>query len=123
MQRKPSYETLCKRFIAGVDKTRTIDYLDRTSIRRNNAGVDQYRKAAKQIGELYPELIDDFAFLLNCDDLILRKCVAICMVDLMNLSDEQYDRAYSTVYELYLSCTDRLEIIGTKYWLEKNKKK
>ena len=123
MQRKPSYETLYKRFIAGVDKTRTIDYLDRASIRRNNAGVDQYRKAAKQIGELYPERIDDFAILLKSDDKKLRKCCAICMVDLMNLSDEQYDRAYSTAYEIYLSCTDRIEIIHTEYWLEKNKKK
>ena len=123
MQRKPSYETLIKRFVVGVEKTKNIDYLDRASIRRNNAGVDQYRKAAKQIGEVYPERVEDFAILLNSDDLRLRKCCAICMVELMNCSDEQYDRAYSTVLELYLSCTDSLERLNTEYWLERNKKR
>ena len=75
---------------------------------------------AKECSEILSA--EDFAILLESDDIILRKCCAICMVDLMNLSDEQYDKAYFTVYELYLSCTDRIETMHTEYWLERNKK-
>ena len=100
MQRKASYESLLKRFLSGVEKTKSVDYLDKKSIRRNNAGVDQYRKAAKQIGEMYPERIEDFSSLLYSGDVKEKTCCGVCMIELMDCSDEQNARAYSVLKNL-----------------------
>lgn len=119
MQRIPSYETLYKRFIDGVEKTKNIDYLDRHSIKKNNSGVDQYRKAAKQIGELYPDRIEDFAILLDSDDIKLKICCAICLVELMNAPEGQQSLAISEVKQYYRFYANGAEKMMIEVWLEK----
>lgn len=121
MQRKPSYETLYKRFIAGIEKTKNIDYLDRDSIRRSNAGVDQYRKAAKQIGELYPDHIKEFATLLESDDVKYRQCCAVCLVELMKASEELRTLAFLEVQQYYRFYANGAEKMMIEVWLEKYK--
>ena len=95
MYRKSTYENLFEKFLVGVEKTKNVDYLDRNSIRENNMGVDQYRKAAKKISELYPERVEDFASLLDSNDTKERICCAVCVLEFMSFSKEIYEKAYS----------------------------
>lgn len=119
MQRKASYESLLKRFLSGVEKTKNVDYLDKQSIRRNNAGVDQYRKAAKQIGEMYPEHIEDFSSLLDCGDSKEKICCGICMIELMECSKEQNSHAYSVLKEHYDTSMNGAEKMMFEVWFQK----
>ena len=121
MKKILSYENLIQSFIDGIEKTKNIDYSDKNSVKRNNRGVDEYRKAAKQIGELYPERIEDFSILLNSDDIKTRLCCAICMIELMICSNEQQSRALSVVHEFYNVYADSAEKMMIDVWLEKYK--
>ena len=121
MKKVPSYDHLIKCFIEGVEKTKNVDYLDKYSIKRNNEGVDEYRKAAIQISEFYPENVSQFSSLLNSDDVKIRVCCAICMIELMTCSNEQRLRAYSAVYEFYNEHADSAEKMMIDVWLEKHR--
>lgn len=121
MKKTPSCEDLINRFIYGVEKTKNIDYADKNSVKKNNKGVDEYRKAAKQIGELYPEHIEDFSILLKSVDIKTRVCCAICMVELMTCSIEQQSRAFSVVNEYYNVYADSAEKMMIGVWLKKHK--
>ena len=121
VKKTPSYDSLIVIFLDGVEKTKNIDYSDKSSIKKNNRGVDEYRKAAKKIGELYPENINKFSNLLSSDDVQTRLCCAICIIELMNCSSEQQDRAYSVVYEYHNNYADSAEKMMIEVWLKKNK--
>lgn len=120
MQRKASYESLLKRFLSGVEKTKNVDYSDRESIRRNNLGVDQYRKAAEQIGKLYPERIEDFSSLLDSCDPKEKVCCGICMIELMECSKEQNARAYVVLKNNYDFSMNGAEKMMFEVWLKKH---
>ena len=116
-----SYDELMKCFIDGIEKTKDVDYSDKESVKRNNKGVDEYRKAAKQIGELYPERVEDFSVLLNVDDANIRVCCAICMIELMTCTYEQCNRAFSVVSDYYNVYADSTEKLMIGVWLQKYK--
>lgn len=118
---KTSYEILFKRFIAGVEKTKNVDYSDKNSVKRNNKGVSEYRKAAAQISELYPEHIGDFSALLDSNDIKERISCAICMIELMKCSDEKRVHAFSVVSEHYSACTDETEKMMIDVWIKKHR--
>ena len=119
MKRKPSYETLYNRFLAGIEKTKSVDYSDKASIRRNNAGVDQYREAAERIAELYRDRIDEFALLLNSNDVKERQCCAICMVEIMKVTDQKLKLALGEIKNYYDSYADEAEKMIIDVWLKK----
>ena len=122
MQTNQSYDALVELFLDGIEKTKNVNYGDKKSVRRNNAGVDHYRKAAKQIAELHPTRINDFALFLDSDDMKIRKVCAICMIEMMSCSDDQLSRAYSVIYEVYKSA-DNVEKMMIETWLERQKNK
>jgi len=119
--KKPSFDRLLERFINGVEKTVNVDYAKAGSVRRNNRGVDQYRKAAKEIDELYPERLDEFAQLLNDPSLRIRICCAVCLVDLTRCSSETYEKAILTVEE-YVKSDDCTSKLGFGVWLSEHRK-
>ena len=121
MKKILSYDNLIQCFIDGIEKTENVDYSDKNSVKRNNRGVDEYRKAAKQIGELYPERIEDFSILLNSDNIKIRVCCAICMIELMICTTEQQSRALSVVREFHNVYADSAEKMMLGVWLEKHK--
>ena len=122
MKKIPFYEDLINRFIYGVEKTKNVDYADKNSVKNNNKGVAEYRNAAQQIGELYPEYIENFSILLKSDDIKIRLCCAICMVELMTCSIEQMHRAFLVVEEYYNVHADNSERMMIGVWLERYKK-
>lgn len=117
--KKLSYDYLFDRFIAGVEKTKNVNYLNKNSIKRNNKGVDEYRKAATQISELYPEHIGKFSSLLDSNDIKERVTCAICMIELMKCSYEQRRQAFSVITEYYNSSADEADKMMIDMWLIK----
>lgn len=122
MSIKTSYDDLLNLFITGVEKTRNVDYSNKASVRRNNMGNSQYRKAAAQIGKMFPERISDFSTLLTSEKEYLRLCCAACMVELMNCPKELSDMAIAVVREHLNNTTDAIEQFGWSVWLERNSK-
>lgn len=122
MQTNQYYDALVERFLDGIEKTKNVNYGDKKSVRRNNAGVDHYRKAAKQIAELHPTRINDFALFLDSDDMAIRKVCAICMIEMMPCSDDQLFRAYSVIYEVYKRA-DGAEKMMIEEWVKRQKNK
>ena len=59
-----TFEQLIGVFYDNALKSFIIDYNNKNSIRRTNNNVDKYRKAAKTIGLLYPELIENYINIL-----------------------------------------------------------
>ncbi len=117
----PSYDDLLELFLDGVEKTKNIDYLDKSSIKKSNRGVDEYRKAAKKIGELYPENVGKFSILLSSNDVQIRVCCAICMIEMMPCSVEQQAKAYSVVNEYYNLYADDAEKMMVEVWLKEHR--
>ncbi|MBP3666502.1 MAG: hypothetical protein J6K29_05550 [Clostridia bacterium] len=96
-----TYEILEKRFVEGVMKTVDVDYGSPASVRRNNRGVDAYRKAAAEIGVLYPHRMADFAALLTHEHPKIRLCTAICLVELMPSPPDIREQALALIGKHY----------------------
>ena len=118
-KRIPSYETLEQRFVAGVMKTADVDYGSPASVRRNNRGVDAYRKAAAEIGTYHPNEISRFAALLTHKHPKLRICAAVCLVELMPSPADVRDAALNQV-KRRRDETDGHERMGWERWLERH---
>ncbi len=118
-QRIPSYETLEKRFIEGVMKTVDVDYVSSASVRRNNRGVDAYRKAATEIGTYYLQQIPHFAAFLYHEHPKIRICAAVCLVELMPSPADVRERALAVVNRRREE-SDGAERMGWDRWLERH---
>jgi len=112
-----SYDKLIKKFIAGVDATKNIDYLSRQSIRKNNRGVVTYRKTAQMIGKQYPEKIGEFASFLDSDDQKLKVCTAHCLLELMPCTREIEGKALKVLRD-YMDNCPQCDTIGYEIWFD-----
>ena len=119
--KKKTYNQLVQCFFAGVDKTRYVDYSNRISVRMNNQGVLQYRNAAKNISEYFPEKIEDFSNLLFNEDAKIRICCAVCLVELMSCSKKQRELAINTVKNYIQTTSAPSEKRGFSIWMENHK--
>ena len=79
-----SYEYYEKQFRKGVFLTKETKYDSVGSVRKNNQGVDKYRKAAKTLGLLYPDKITEFAKLLLDEDQDVRIACAVCLLTVID---------------------------------------
>ncbi len=112
------YDQYLEIFIRGVMDTINIDYGDKASARKNNRGVDRYRKAAKDIGTFYPDRIEEFSELLLHDEAKIRICCAVCLVELMGCSVDIKNQAVDHI-EQYRKTCDGAEAMGWDWWLKK----
>ena len=85
---KKTYDQLIEQFINGVKCTIDVDYANKNSVKKNNKGVDQYRQAAKQINEQFPDQKDNFASLLNHPTNKVSVACAVCMIELMDYDEK-----------------------------------
>lgn len=114
-----TYECLITKFLSGVKMTQNVNYLNKKSIRRNNQGITQYREAAKQIAELYPDRIAEFALFLFSDDNDVKRCCAVCMLELMHCSEEYNSQALRVIEVHMKTTTDPAEKRGFAIWLDR----
>ena len=119
-KKPPTYEKLTERFIAGVMKTVNVDYGDPTSVRRNNRGVDGYRKAAGEIGDLYPHRMADFAALLTHEHHKIRLCAAICLVELMPSPSDIREQALALI-DRHCQTADGADRMMMDRWMKKHR--
>ena len=78
-----NYEYYLDRWYQGVEMQRTVDYGDPKSVRRFNKGSDVFRKAAKDMGDSYPERVKEFAELMAHEDGHIRRYAAISIAEYM----------------------------------------
>ncbi|MBO5511567.1 MAG: hypothetical protein J6B24_07535 [Clostridia bacterium] len=113
-----SYEYNLERWHEGVEMQRTVDYGDPKSVRRFNRGSDVFRKAAKDIGNGYPERVKDFAELMDSEDKHIRLYAAISVAEYMPHTVAQLSVVKAIITEHMMTCWDH-EIMGWTWWLKK----
>ena len=111
------YEKLLQKFISGAECTVNVDYTDKISVKKNNKGVDQYRKAAKQINEQFPDQKDNFASLLNHPTNKVKVACAVCMIELMDYTENWRNQALEVIKADYPS-KPRFEKSMINIWLK-----
>ena len=111
------YEKLLQKFINGVKCTIDVDYANKNSVKKNNKGVDQYRQAAKQINEQFPDQKDNFASLLNHPTNEVKVACAVCMIELMDYNENWRNQALEVIKADYPS-KPRFEKSMINIWLK-----
>ena len=111
------YEYYLERWHEGVEMQRTVDYGDPKSVRRFNRGSDIFRKAAKDIGNGYPERVKEFAELMDSEDKHIRLYAAISIAEYMPHTVAQLTVIKSIITEHMKTCRDH-EIMGWTWWLK-----
>ena len=101
MLNEDKYEKQLQKFISGVECTINVNYDDKASVRKNNKGVDQYRKAAIFINEQLPDRKEDFAELLNHPLNEVKVCCALCIIELMDYSENWRQQALEVIKNDY----------------------
>ena len=115
---KKSYEESLESFKINILKANNTDYENQTSVKQSNQAVDKYRTEARYIAENYRRKLNDFAKLLDDEDINIKLCSAICLVELMGCSKRVYLKSIKVVKELLISCSlSPGTAIGMKYWL------
>ena len=111
------YEKLLQKFISGAECTVNVDNIDKISVKKNNKGVEQYRKAAKQINEQFPDQKDNFASLLNHPTNEVSVACAVCMIELMDYNENWRNQALEVIKADYPS-KPRFEKSMINIWLK-----
>lgn len=114
-----SYEIYLCEFLRGVNMTESIDYLDRKKTKKNNLGVDIYRKNAKYIAKFYPNKTYDFLSLLNNENENVRICCAVCAIEFMRV-DENIKEAIKSIIQEYSNKSNPAEQMGWHIWLQQH---
>ena len=114
---KKDYDYYLTCWFAGVRAHIDIEYDKPASVRKANRGTDKYRKAAQNIGLLFPEKIENFADLMNHKEEEIRVCAAVSIVELMPHSKNQLDRAKSVILDRMNHCQPA-EIMGWEWWMK-----
>lgn len=115
---KKTFEYYIDQFIDGVSATVDVDYLERKSIQRNNNGVDQYRKAARNIDKYYLEYIEEFSQLLYSPLPRVNICCAVCLLELMHYNNKQESEAMNVIRK-EMENMSSAEKLGWKDWIER----
>lgn len=112
------YVNLFKRAV--IQAHEFVDYSNNNSIRKHNKYVDKYRTIAKKISINYPDRISDFSILLNDDNLNIRICCAVCMVELLSPSSTERKKAIDTIIQFIEKTDDMVERQGFEIWLKQH---
>ena len=113
-----NYEYYLDRWYKGVEMQRTVDYGDPKSVRTFNRGSDVFRKAAKDIGDGYPERVKDFAELMNSKDDHIRLYAAISLAEYMPHTVAQLS-VIKAIITAYMKTCDGPAVTGWTWWLKK----
>ena len=121
MTRSQKYESCLQKFIDGVSATIDVKYEDPKSVRQNNRGVDKYREAAKTIADTFPDRIIDFAELLDHPKEEIRYVCALCLIEIMSVSDETIkEKAISVIRDRYSGLQYQFDRSRIEWWASKH---
>lgn len=113
---KPSFEELVNEYLECIRITSIIDYGDKSSVRKNNKAVDRMIKISKYISVNYHSRIEDFAELLQREDMDIDLWVAHHILENMDYPPELEDKALDVIIKS--SNEDSVEGLGNRMWLE-----
>ena len=112
-----SFEEYIEQFLNGVADTVDVDYSNPTSVKKNNKGVELYRKTAALIDNHYPERLNDFANLMQSGLPKVSICCAVSVLELTHYTKEQELIALEIIKDT-MKKSDAAEKFGWSVWME-----
>jgi hypothetical protein len=112
-----TFEQYIEQFLKGVADTVDVNYSNPSSVRKNNKGVELYRKTASFIDKYYPERLNDFAKLMQSDLPEVSVCCAVSVLTLTHYTKEQELIALEIIKD-GMKKSDAAEKFGWSVWLE-----
>ncbi len=114
---------LIKQFIENVKiSNEEIDYSDKSANKIHNAAIDQYRKIAKKISHNTDSVCEEFMNLLYSDDENVAVACAVCIIELMKSTQDQYNLAIKRIEEFVKTSKNKMKVLGFEMYLKKLKR-
>jgi hypothetical protein len=118
-----TFEEYIENFLKGVADTVDVDYSIPASVKKNNKGVDLYRKSVRLIDEYYPDRLNEFAKLMESDLPKVSLCCAVSLLDLTeHYTKEQETLALNIITDI-AEKYDGAEKYGWSIWLKRYKER
>jgi len=104
---------LIKQFIENVKiSNEIVDYSDKVKVKERNSAIDKYRKIAKKIAHNTDSVCDEFMSLLLSDDENVAVACAVCIIELMKSSPNQYDLAVKRIEDFVKTSKNKIKVSG-----------
>lgn len=114
---------LIAEFIRNVEISHEqFDYADKEAAKRHNCAIDQYRKIAQRISEGTTQVCHEFMALLQSPSEDVAIACAVCIIELMVSTPEQYSTAVKYIERYVETSSNKINVIGFKLYLKKLKK-
>ena len=114
---------LIKQFIENVKiSNEQTDNFDKSANKMHNAAIDQYRKIAKKISHNSVSVCEEFMSLLQSDDENVAVACAVCIIELMTSTPDQYNLAVKRIEEFVKMSKNKMKVLGFEMYLKKLKR-
>lgn len=99
-----------------------FDYSDKQAKKRHNASIDKYRSIAKKISTGTSCVCEEFLSLLQDSDEDVAVACAVCIIEIMEPTSEQYNLAVKRIEEYVKTSSNKMKVLGFEMYLKKLKK-
>lgn len=114
---------LINQFVENVKiSNEATDYSDKSANKMHNAAIDQYRKIAKKISHDTDSVCEEFMSLLHSDDENVAVACAVCIIELMKSTQDQYNLAINRIEEFVKMSKNKMKVLGFEMYLKKLKR-
>ena len=121
---KKNIQTLIEEFIAQVYiSSEKFDYTDKVARKRHNAAIHKYRAIAKKIAQDSTEVCEEFMQLLKNPSEDVAVACAVCIIELMAHTPEQYAMAVARIEEFVKTSNNQELVLGFEFYLKDLKRR
>ena len=114
---------LIKQFVENVKiSNEATDFSDKKANKRHNEAIDRYRNIAKKISEGTTDVCGEFFALLQSSDENIAIACAVCIIEIMTSTPEQYQLAVRRIEEYVKTSPNKMKVLGFEMYLKKLKK-
>lgn len=114
---------LIEEFIQNVKfANEPINYADKQAVKKHNAATDKYRKTAKKISDETSGVPNQFLILLRSSDENVSIACAVCIIELMKHTGDQYQLAVSAIEKYVKTSKNKINVMGFEIYLKNLKK-
>jgi hypothetical protein len=96
-----SAEECIARIMKDIEKRKTVDYADKNSVRRYNAGMDRIKERANYLCDNYPDKMDLFTALLDHPDYSVAATCTSILFSLRNATREHRLAALASAKKMF----------------------
>lgn len=111
---------LIAEFIQNVEVSNiAFDYADKKAKKRHNLAIDKYRSIAKKLSNGTNTVCDEFFSLLHSPNENIAVACAVCVIEIMESSPEQYSSAVKRIEEYVKNTSNKIKALGFEIYLKK----